>query len=155
MISVGPPPPYANIEPLTIQYYSQCLQSLIENLELCLDEGLELPRQLGTSVNLDDLMRMDSVSKTQAAATSISSGALTINEARKTYYDRSPVPGGDTPYLQQQYWPVSQLAARPIPDGPAAPPATSLPPADEDDTDDDDEKTMMVLHEKAMDVYAA
>src|SRR4030095_16666076 len=39
MISVGPPPPYANIEPLNLQYYSQCLQEKIEKFELCLDEG--------------------------------------------------------------------------------------------------------------------
>ena len=43
MVGIGPPPPYANIEPLLQQYYAQALQSLIENLELCLDEGLELP----------------------------------------------------------------------------------------------------------------
>jgi len=155
MISVGDPPPYANVEPLTIQYYSQCLQSLIENMELCLDEGLELPKPYGTEFNVDDLMRMDSVSKTQAASTAISSGGLSINEARKKYFDVGPTPGGQTPYLQQQYWPLSQLAERPIPDGPSAtPPPPALPPAE-----DPTAKTITALRVKALalarDLYAA
>src|SRR4030095_6618511 len=108
MISAGPPPPYANIEPLTIQYYSQCLQSLIENFELCLDEGLELPEPYGTEIALDDVLRMDRGARSEAASASISSGALTINEARQKYFDLGSVTGGDTPYLQPQYLALRQ-----------------------------------------------
>ena len=139
MISVGPPPPYANIEPLNLQYYSQCLQSLIENFELCLDEGLELPTQprvLGTEINLDDLLRMDSTTRTNSAQTSITSGGMTINEARRKFFDLGPIAGGDTPYMQQQMWPLNQLANRSIPAIPAAPqpmPTTETPTAPEDD----------------------
>jgi HK97 family phage portal protein len=155
MISAGPPPPYANIEPLTIQYYSQCLQSLIENFELCLDEGLELPKPYGTEIALDDLLRMDSVSRTSAASSAISSGALTINEARQKYFDLGSVTGGDTPYLQQQYWPLDQLAGRAIPAIPAAPPATPPPPAVEAEaaeTEDAEEAASFValLYQKAV-----
>lgn len=150
MISIGNPPPYANIEPLTIQYYSQCLQEKIENLEICLDEGLELPKPFGTEFNLDDLMRMDSVSKNQAAATAISSGGMTINEARKKYFDLAPVLGGHTPYMQQQYWPLDQLAARTIPELPPAPAAV---PVDDDAPATPDELTR--AQEKAMLIYAA
>ena len=151
MISAGPYPPYANIEPLIIQYYSQCLQSLIENFELCLDEGLELPAPYGTEFNLDDLMRMDSISKTQAASTAISSGGMSINEARKKHFDLGPIPGGETPYLQQQYWPVSQLAERPIPDGPAAPTPAPAPPADEPD---DNVKMLLALRDHSLELHA-
>ena len=147
MISIGDPPPYANIEPLTIQYYSQCLQEKIENLEICLDEGLELPKPYGTEFNLDDLMRMDSATKNQAAATAISSGGMTINEARKKYFDLAPVLGGHTPYMQQQYWPLSQLATRPVPELPAAPGAPVDAPASSED--------MQRAYQKAMTVYAA
>jgi HK97 family phage portal protein len=150
MISIGDPPPYANIEPLTIQYYSQCLQEKIENLELCLDEGLELPKPYGTEFDLDDLMRMDSVSKNQAAATAINSGGMTIDEARKKYFDLGPVLGGDTPYLQQQYWPLAQLATRPVPALPAAP-APAVVVDDEPATPDELDKA----YQKAMTVYAA
>jgi HK97 family phage portal protein len=163
MISVGNPPPYANVEPLTIQYYSQCLQSLIENLELCLDEGLELPRHYGTEFNLDDLMRMDSVSKTQAAGHAIASGGMTINEARRKYFDLAPVPGGDTPYMQAQYWPIDQLAERAIP-GMAAIPGTPAPahipaadPNQEPDVVDVAASFAAILHAKAIEggLYAA
>jgi HK97 family phage portal protein len=147
MISIGDPPPYANIEPLTIQYYSQCLQEKIENLEICLDEGLELPKPYGTEFNLDDLMRMDSVSKNQAASTAISSGGMTINEARKKYFDLGPVPGGDTPYMQQQYWPIAQLATRPVPELPAAPAEIAEAPADQE--------ALMKAQQKALEVYYA
>jgi len=146
MISIGDPPPYANIEPLTIQYYSQCLQEKIENLEICLDEGLELPKPYGTEFDLDDLMRMDSVSKNQAASTAISSGGMTINEARFKYFDLGPVPGGETPYMQQQYWPISQLATRPIPELPAAPAEADTPATPE---------ALMSAQQKALDVYYA
>jgi HK97 family phage portal protein len=152
MISIGDPPPYANIEPLTIQYYSQCLQEKIERLELCLDEGLELPKPYGTEFNLDDLMRMDSATKNQAAATAISSGGMTINEARKKYFDLAPVLGGETPYMQQQYWPLSQLATRTIPEIPATPAQAALPPAEDEAATDDE---MQRAQEKAMVIYAA
>jgi len=159
MISVGPPPPYANIEPLNIQYYSQCLQSLIENLELCLDEGLELPKPYGTEVCLDDLLRMDSHTKTQSASTAISSGGMTINEARKKFFDLGPVPGGHTPYLQQQMWPLDQLASRTIPTIPAAPaaPAPTEPAAVNTDAVDVAASFAAMLHMKAIEggMYAA
>jgi HK97 family phage portal protein len=160
MISVGPPPPYANIEPLNLQYYSQCLQSLIENLELCLDEGLELPTApitYGTEVDLDDLLRMDSTTKTNSAQTAIMSGGMAINEARRKYFGLGPLKGGDTPYMQQQMWPLDQLANRPVPSLTPAPTQAALPPAEEPD---DDLKTFAaVLHMKNLDMigglYAA
>jgi len=129
MISVGPPPPYANIEPLNLQYYAQCLQEKIEKLELCLDEGLELPKPYGTEFNLDDLLRMDSATRTTNAKTAIAAG-MTINESRRKHFDLGPVEGGDTVYLQQQMWPIEELTGRPIPGQPALPPL----PAEDADT---------------------
>lgn len=156
MVSIGPPPPYANIEPLNLQYYSQCLQSLIENLELCLDEGLELPSPYGTEVNLDDLLRMDSQTKTNSAQTSIMSGGMAINEARRKYFDLGPLKGGDTPYMQQQMWPLDQLANRPMPTpsdntprpAPAIPDAADEPAAD---IVDQAAAFATLLHAKAID----
>jgi hypothetical protein len=52
MVGIGQPPTYNNIEALNQAYYSQCLQSLIESIELLLDEGLELPKPLGTEFEL-------------------------------------------------------------------------------------------------------
>jgi len=129
MISIGPPPPYANIEPLTIQYYTQALQSPIESMELCLDEGLELPKPYGTEVDLDNLFRMDTATKVKSAADAIGSGGMTPNEARFRYLDLGPVDGGDTPYMQEQNWPLSQLSSRSLPTRPLTEPAP-LPDVD-------------------------
>ena len=42
MIGIGPQPTYNSIEALNQQYYSQCLQTLIEAIEALLDDGLGL-----------------------------------------------------------------------------------------------------------------
>jgi HK97 family phage portal protein len=131
MIGVGPPPPYANIEPLLQQYYSQCIQSLLNSLEKCLDEGLELPKPFGTEFDIDDLIWMDTATRVTSAKTSIDSGGMSPNEARAKYYGLGPVTGGDTPYMQQQNFSLAALAERDANDPfakPAAPaPATQTP----------------------------
>ena len=128
MIGVGPPPPYANVEPLVQQYYSQCLQTLITAFEVSLDEGLELPTPYGTEFDVDDLIWMDTATKTKAASDSIGSGAVSPNEARKKYYGLGPVVGGDTPYMQVQNYSLASLAERDAAD-PFAKPPTPAPPA--------------------------
>ncbi len=140
MIGVGPPPPYANIEPLLQQYYSQCIQSLLTNFEKCMDEGLGISdriegRQYGVEFNVDDLIWMDTATRTKAAGDSITSGGMSPDEARKKYLGLGPVVGGNTPYLQQQQFSLAALAARdgasPAPS--STTPAQALPPAQPDD----------------------
>ena len=114
MIGVGPPPTYNNIEALQGQYYAQCLQAHIEAIEVLLDEGLELPKPYGTEFDLDGLLRMDSKTKAEAARQAIQSG-VSPNEIRRKYFDLGPVAGGETPYLQEQQWPLRHLAERPLP----------------------------------------
>ena len=133
MISVGPPPPYANVEPLLQQYYAQALQMPIECLELLLDEGLELGKveghTYGTEFDLDDLFRMDTATRADAAQKAISSGGLSPDEARFKYFDKGKVKGGSGPYMQQQMWPLEQLAAREVP-GTVPPPPPIVPAPD-------------------------
>jgi HK97 family phage portal protein len=117
MINVGPTPPYANVEPVFQQYYAQCLQSLITNLEKSLDAGMGLldkinGTQYGTEFDIDDLIWMDTATKTKAAGDAISTGGMSPDEARKRYYGLGPVPGGDTPYMQQQMFSLAALAER-------------------------------------------
>jgi len=109
-----------NIEALNQQYYSDCLQQLIENLELCLDEGLELPKPYGTKFDLDDLLRMDSSTRAKVAADGVGAGVLSPNDARKRYFNLGAVIGGDTPYLQQQNFSLEALAKRDAMDDPFA-----------------------------------
>lgn len=131
MVGIGATPAYNNIEALGQQYYSQCLQSLMECVELCMDEGLGLPdvkgHVYGTEFDLDDLLRMDTLTKVEAAGKSINAGFLSPNEARAKF-NLPPAEGGDTPYLQQQNYSLAALAKR---DSAAPAPAstTSTPSA--------------------------
>ena len=148
MIGVGPPPNYNNIEALSQMYYSQCLQQLIESIEILLDEGLALPRidgsQYGTEFDLAGLLRMDTATKVKAAGDAINAGFLKPNEAR-AMFDLKPVPGGDTPYLQQQNFSLEALNKRdtsedPFGQAPAPPPPDGgdqqePEPEQEDDSD--------------------
>ena len=111
-INVGDGPTASNSETVWLQYYSQCLQQLIENLELCLDEGLELPKPYGTEFDLDDLLRMDSTTRAKVAADGVGAGVLSPNDARRRYFNLGAVTGGDTPYLQQQNYSLEALAKR-------------------------------------------
>jgi len=132
MVGIGPPPPYANIEPLVQQYYSQCLQSLIVNCETALDEGCELPKPYGTEFDIDDLIWMDTATKTKAAGDAVLHGNLSPNESRKKYYGLGPVAGGDTPYMQEQQWPLRLLSQRELPArAPTAPADMPTPDMDE------------------------
>jgi HK97 family phage portal protein len=133
-IGLGTMPTYNNIQSLNVEYYAQCLQSLIEAAELCLDEGLECPVGTGTEFDIDNLLRMDSVTQMQVLKEGIGASVLSPNEARKRV-DLAPVPGGESPMAQQQYYSLAALAKRD-----AAPPTPALPAptAESDQTDDED-----------------
>jgi HK97 family phage portal protein len=126
MIDSSQQPPYANNEASTLQYHSQCLQTHLTAIENALDVGLELPTPYGTEFDLDDLIWMDTATKTKAAHDAISAGAMAPNEARRKYFGLGPVPGGDSPFLQAQYYSLEALAMRDL----AAPaPVTAPTPA--------------------------
>lgn len=108
-IGIGQMPTYNNIQALNVEYYSQCLQSLIEDAELCLDEGLGMAEGIGTEFDLDGLLRMDSVAQMDVLEKAKS--VLTLDE-RRAKLDRKPITGGDTVYLQQQDHSVEAIAAR-------------------------------------------
>ena len=128
MVDSSHAPPYGNSETLLQQYYSQCLQTHMTGIENALDEGLELPTPYGTEFDVDDLIWMDTATRTKAAADAIGSGALSPNEARQKYFGLGPVPGGESPLAQQQYYSLAALAARdtaaPTPPTPAPDPDT-------------------------------
>lgn len=132
-IGAGTQPTYQNGEILNGIYYSDCLQSLIEQLELCLDEGLGLTevsgKTLGVEADLDSLLRMDTATQIKALGEGVGAGIIAPNEARKKL-DLPPVVGGDTPYLQQQNWSLEALNERPAPTvaGPVADPSAPSPP---------------------------
>jgi HK97 family phage portal protein len=140
MIGVGEAPRGVALESLWQMYHSLCIQSLITNFETALDEGLGLATpingtQYGTELDIDDLIWMDTATKTKAAADAIGAGAMSPDEARERYFGLGPVEGGDTPYMQQQMFSLKALAqrdqqdpfAKPQP-APMAAPAGQVPP---------------------------
>jgi HK97 family phage portal protein len=135
------PVPYANNEPLVQQFYSQCLQTYIVALENALDDGLGLTavpgRTYGTEFDIDDLLWMDTATRTKAATDAVSGGVLSPNEARFKYFGLGAVAGGDTPYMQQQMFSLEALSERdslkPF-SAPAAPPAA--PPTEDAETEE-------------------
>lgn len=114
----GPLPAYAgNTEALIITYYTDCLQTLIEKLELCLDEGLALPAGMGTELDLDGLMRMDTKSLYESNNSAVGGGWMAPDEARFKANFRS-VTGGASPMMQQQNYSLAALAKRDARDDP-------------------------------------
>lgn len=124
---VGEMPTYNNVQSLNVEYYSQCLQVLIEAVELCLDEGLEMPDGVGTEFDTDNLLRMDSV--TQMEVLDKSKGILSPNEQRRRL-DLKPTAGGNSPMMQQQNFSLEALAKRDALDDPFAGSKTTPDPSD-------------------------
>jgi len=138
MVGIGEIPRGVQLEDMLQMYHSQCIQSLLTNFEAMLDEGLGLTMpingtQYGTAFDIDDLIWMNTASKTKAAADAIGAGAMSPDEARERYFGLGPVEGGDTPYMQQQMFSLRALAQRdkndPFSKPDPAPMATPGPPA--------------------------
>ena len=134
-VYAGPLPSGLNTEVIDRIYYSGCLQRYIEAIEQLLDDGLDLPQNLGAEFDLDDLMRMDTETKMRVAGEGVKSGIMAPNEGRKRF-SLPPVKGGDTPYLQVQNYSLAALDARdklnPLM---VIPPKEEPPPSKKDVTD--------------------
>lgn len=145
---IGEPPSYNNIEAMDQQYYSQCLQILLESIELCLDEGLEIPDGMGTEFDLDGLLRMDTNTQIKTLKEAVSGGISKPNEARRRL-NMAPVTGGDAVYLQQQNYSLEALARRDAQPDPFAETQSATTRATQNDDGDpemsDDVKTF-ALH---------
>ena len=144
-IGIGAMPTYNNIQSLNVEYYSQCLQKLIEDAEACLDEGLGMAQGIGTEFDLDGLLRMDTVTQMAALKEGVGAGIMAPNEARRKL-DLKPVAGGESPMIQEQNYSLAALAKRDAKEDPwasAAPapaPQTDAPedvPDEEDDSSDE------------------
>ena len=142
----GALPNYNNVEALEQQYFSQCLQHPIESIELCLDEGLEVEEGYGIELDLEGLLRMDTATKIKTYAEAVKGGLDTPNEARRKLNQR-PLEGGDTIYLQEQYYSLQALAKRdandPFDDEKSTEPTE---PEEEAPTDEEIEEAKMFLN---------
>jgi phage portal protein BeeE len=136
-VGVGALPTYNNVQALNIEYYSQGLQAHIEGIEELLDHGLGLGGYaggLGTEFDIENLLRMDSVTQMAVIKDGVGASIIAPNEGRaKLGY--KPVKGGKQPLSQQQYYSLEALAKRDAqadPFAPAMPPAPPQPAAQDD-----------------------
>lgn len=140
----GDPPSYNNIEALEQQYYSQCLQVLIESAELLLDESFSMNGSSGFEFDLDGLLRMDTKTRIETLGSAVKSGIMTPNAAM-LQLNQPPVEGGNTVYLQQQYYSLEALAKRDAQENPfgTTPPDPTPPPAQNDNEPDESEQRLL------------
>ena len=130
MVGIGPPPPYTDIQSINLQYYTQALQHIVENLETLLEEGLDMKRGLRPQFDVETLQRMDPKTQMLTAKESVSGGIASPNEARAKF-DLKAVKGGDSPMMQQQMFSLEALSKRDaLPPGVPAVPPTVPPPGD-------------------------
>jgi HK97 family phage portal protein len=140
-LGLGQMPTVNNVAALNQQYYDQALQPIVEKMELRLDEGLELTDGFETWLDETVLVRMDPATRLEAHNKAVGGGWKSPDEVRREE-NLPPVPGGSTPYLQQQNYSLGALAKRDASDDPfgkATPPAAPAPaPNDEEETDRDE-----------------
>jgi phage portal protein BeeE len=72
---------------------------------------LNLPPTERTELDVDALLRMDTISRFDSYGKAIGAGWMTPNEARRRE-SMPPIDGGDQCYLQQQNYALSALAKR-------------------------------------------
>jgi HK97 family phage portal protein len=155
-IGIGAMPTYNNVQALNVEYYSQCLQKHIEDIELCLDEALGIGEGVvtngqtyGVEIDIDNLLRMDSAALVTSIKDAVGAGVMAPDEGRKKL-DLKPVAGGASPYLQQQNYSLEALAKRDAQENPFAgptPPATPDPPPANDDNPEE-QRAQLALFEK-------
>jgi len=150
-VGVGALPSYNNVQALNVEYYSQALQSHIEEAEELLDHALGIGWGIGigTEFDTDTLLRMDSTTQIAAIRDAIGAGVMAPNEGRARL-DLKPVAGGASPYLQEQNYSLAALAKRDAQEDPWASktpaPAPSMPTPANDDEETDDEKIASMKH---------
>lgn len=162
-VGVGVMPSGYSVEARAQDYYSQCLQTLIESYELCMTEGLGAdtasPIPYWVEADLDGLLRMDTATLWTSLGQAVKDCLLTPNGARKRIGE-PPITGGDQLYLQQQNFSLAALAKRdalPNPfvlDKPATNPTpdTNGPAVQTDPTEADPTKALE-LQRKFLDAF--
>lgn len=122
-VGIGAIPSGMGVDGLNQLYYSDALQTHIEHMEGLLDDGLRISRPLGVELDLEPLLRMDEAKRADVATKLVGGGVETPNEGRLRF-NRAPLEGGDTVYMQQQDYPLDQVRLNKIEQpAPPAPPA--------------------------------
>lgn len=141
--------PSQTVEADNLRYYTDCLQGLIEAMELSLGEGLGMdPWAREIYLDIDNLMRMDMKTLYETLGAGVKNIVLSPNEARARL-NLSPVPGGESPLSQQQNYSLEALAKRdalpyPFASGASAPTPAPAPAAAAPDAEPLDDESRSV-----------
>lgn len=122
-VQLGTLPAGMKVSDINLLYYTDCLQSLIEQFELCMDEGLGLAQRYETNLDVEGLMRMDPTMQAEILSKYVGGAIMAPNEARQRV-NLGKVSGGDSIYMQVQNYSLEALARR---DSQANPPSTINP----------------------------
>ena len=90
----------------------------------------EIKQVKGFDVDVRGLLRMDPAARYDAHSKAVGGGWMAPNEARAAE-NMAPVPGGDTPYLQQQNYSLRALAERDKDPAPSSTATASKPESKE------------------------
>lgn len=114
-IGIGSIPAGLGVDAINLLYHEDALSGHIEAMENLLDEALELPKDWGIWLDTEPLFRMDEGKKAEVATKLVGGGIETPNEGRLRF-NRPPLEGGDTVYMQQQDFPLDQVRKNKIVD---------------------------------------
>lgn len=112
-VGIGSIPAGMKVDDINQLYYSDALQTHIEHMETLLDDGLKIKSPMGVELDLEPLLRMDESKRADVATKLVGGGIETPNEGRARF-NREPLEGGDTVYMQQQDYPLDQVSKNKI-----------------------------------------
>lgn len=110
-VNVGGQPTYNNVENLSVEYLTDCLHTYINDIEELLTHELEMAPNEVVMMDVDSITRMDTASKVKTMGEGTIRAIFSPNEARQKF-NLPPRKGGETPFLQQQNFPIDELIGR-------------------------------------------
>jgi HK97 family phage portal protein len=134
-VGIGTIPAGLGVDGLNQLYYSDALQTHIEHMETLLEDGLRISAPLAVELDLEPLLRMDEGKRADVATKLVGGGIETPNEGRARF-NRPPLDGGDTVYMQQQDFPLDQVRMNKISE-PMVPQQVQPDSADDQSPDDE------------------
>lgn len=118
---------FSNVEEQELAFVRDCLLPWARRLESEADIKLFSYVRRGkrfTRLNLDALLRGNSLTQTNTVVSKVNNGLMTVNEGRG-YFDLNPIESGDTPLVQGAMIPLERALKEPEP-APVTPPASDI-----------------------------
>ena len=98
-----------SIEALNLQYYTNAIQADLSRIEKLLADKISISPTQRFRFDESELLRMDQESQVKVIHDGVKAGVMAPNEGRQRW-NLPPVSGGETPFLQEQNFPISDLA---------------------------------------------